>query len=71
MRVLPTDYIVTKKDGTPVDSSASYLVLRLDSNEAARQAASTYIDYAKSPYGKIVSDWLDEFLETDGEGYPL
>lgn len=37
-------YIVSKADGTPIDPSADYFVLRLDSDPAAREAALRYAD---------------------------
>lgn len=35
-------YVITKADGSPVDPSAEYFVLRLDTDECARQAAAAY-----------------------------
>ena len=35
-------YCVTKEDGSPVDPDAQYFVLRLDTDECARQAAAKY-----------------------------
>lgn len=35
-------YIVTKRDGSPVDPDAFYFVLRLDTDMAAREAALCY-----------------------------
>lgn len=37
-----TKYVVTKADGSPVDPKADYLVLRLDTDPCARDAASLY-----------------------------
>lgn len=37
-------YRVEKTDGTPVDPTAQYLVLRLDTDTEARRAAKFYAD---------------------------
>jgi hypothetical protein len=37
-------YVIRKTDGSPADPDARYLVLRLDTDPFARQAAATYAD---------------------------
>lgn len=38
-------YIIDKADGTPIDPKACYLVLRLDTDHAARMAAGEYASW--------------------------
>lgn len=35
-------YVISKADGTPVDAEATYFVLRLDTDAAARRAMGQY-----------------------------
>lgn len=35
-------YVIKKADGSPVDINADYFVLRLDADQAAREAAKNY-----------------------------
>ena len=37
-------YVITKRDGSPIDPKAQYFVLRLDSDHCARLAARRYAD---------------------------
>ncbi len=41
-------YVIAKSDGSPVNPSADYFVLRLDTDPAARVAARAYADAIES-----------------------
>lgn len=57
-------YILSKADGSPVDESACYFVLRLDTDPAARKAARVYAENCSNE--KLAEgllrclDWLDD-----------
>jgi hypothetical protein len=58
MKGLYGKYVITKADGSPVDPSADYFVLRLDTDPAARAAARTY---ARNMYyrNQVLADELE------------
>lgn len=51
MKGLYNKYIIQKVDGTPIDPSANYFVLRLDTDPHARAAARLYANriYHENP----------------------
>jgi hypothetical protein len=52
-------YNVTKTDGSPVDPNAQYFVLRIDTDEAARQALDTYAKWQPDPvFREQLLNWL-------------
>ena len=58
-------YIISKVSGEPVDPEAQYFVLRLDTDDAAVEAARTYavhsMAYGGNQYfGKALLEWIRE-----------
>jgi len=54
-------YNVTKADGSPIDPSAQYFVLRIDTDYAARRALQAYISNIRASdpeFAKQLADWL-------------
>lgn len=49
-------YVITKRDGSPIDSEAQYFVLRLDSDGCARAAARAYADYIEPTWPGLSRD---------------
>lgn len=69
-------YIISKADGTPIDPTADYFVLRLDTDEAARAALEIYIhatdnsELAKDLWNKLDSyRCLSDKAEGGGDEY--
>ena len=52
-------YIILNADGTPVDPRGDYLVLRLDTDSAARAAAYIYAKEAQSEFPELASELLE------------
>ncbi len=57
-------YTISKSDGSPVDASACYFVLRLDEDPAARAAMRTYaVACGNEQLAEGINrclDWLDD-----------
>lgn len=51
-------YKITKADGSPVDPEATYFVLRLDTDPAARAAARRYVDAVAADNDQLAGDIL-------------
>jgi len=56
-------YVVLKADGSPVDPEAEYLVLRLDTDEAACQAAFCYTRHAFEKYPQFCRELIARVKE--------
>ena len=55
-RTLESKYIVTRADGSPIDPTADYFLLRLDSDLAARKAALHYADLIQEDNPLLADD---------------
>jgi len=55
-RGLYQKYIIEKADGSPTDPKAVYFVLRLDTDPAAREAASAYASACQEANSQLASD---------------
>lgn len=68
-------YLVLKRDGSPVSRDAQYLVLRLDTDAAAREAAITYamglIGQGKEEYARDIIRWVHILRAESGEAPPI
>ena len=65
MKGLYNKYIIQKSDGTPIDPSADYFVLRLDTDSCARGALRNYANriYGDNPIlSKELRDRCDKYL---------
>lgn len=52
-------YKIEKADGTPIDPSADYFVLRLDTDKAARLAALVYADAIRGDNPQLAKELED------------
>lgn len=54
-------YRIAKADGSPIDPDAQYFVLRIDTDQAAREALKTYaeyIEYDEPDFAAELHRWL-------------
>jgi hypothetical protein len=68
MQGLYRKYIITKADGSLVDPKAQYLVLRLDTDKAARVAAMMYADGIAQEKPELAADirmWVDACIKRE------
>jgi len=60
-------YLIEKADGTPVDASAQYFVLRIDADVHARRALRTYAESVKGGNVRLARElraWLIDTRDT-------
>ena len=62
-------YVVRKTDGSPVSPMARYLVLRLDTDRAARVAAMAYAEAVVMENPELACHLADEVRECGGVGH--
>lgn len=56
-------YHIAKADGSPIDPNAKYFVLRIDTDQAAREALKTYanyIEYDEPEFAAELRQWLED-----------
>lgn len=53
-------YIILKTDGSPVDPSADYFVLRLDTDPAARAAAYLYAQETQEQFPELSAELMEK-----------
>jgi hypothetical protein len=61
-------YVVSKRDGSPVDPKADYFVLRLDTDRAARRSAEFYAAYVSEDNPQIARDLRERCERYEEEG---
>jgi hypothetical protein len=66
MNRLYEKYRITKADGSPCDEKAQYFVLRLDTDPAARAAATTYANCIRKDNPDFANDiylWVERLTQ--------